>query len=66
LWNVDLIWGAHWEYSLGKLDPGIYELVWDWSLDFEITSGEDSDEDGLIDTWQGSQIFPPTILHVIE
>jgi len=66
LWNVERVWAAYWELNLGKLDPGIYELVWHRSLDFEITDGADSDGDGLIDTWQGSRTFPPTILHVVE
>ena len=66
LWNVDKAWVSYWEYDLGSLEPGDYEIVWERSLDFTVTDGSDSDGDGVIDTREGFFRFPPTIIHVVE
>jgi len=47
------LWTVAWEYPLGKLQPGEYEISYKNWFDHKITDGSDSDEDGLVDHWEG-------------
>jgi len=64
LWEVDHLWLAYWDYSLGKLQPGDHELVMERTLAFPVIDGQDQDGDGMLDTWQGVTTSTTTI-HVL-
>jgi hypothetical protein len=65
IWDVDRTWGVPWEYKLGKLDAGTYELVWERTYDFNVIDGYDLDGDGIPDM-HGEFTRIVTIIHVIE
>lgn len=45
----DHIWGTSWRYTLGTLEPGEYEIFFDWWLDHPVTDIADYDGDGRPD-----------------
>ena len=64
LWDVTNGWSASWQYSLGKLDPGTYELVVHRTLDFAVIDGYDINGDGTVYSFYNPFTFPTTIIHV--
>ena len=65
LWHVDNTWLAWWNYRLGMMKAGDYEIHFIRSFDFTITDGTDSDGDGNIDIREGTQEYFTT-LHIVE
>lgn len=62
LWDVDKVWVAYWEYSLGRLEPGDYELALERTFAFPVIDG--TGYNGELHTYQGFVRFPATTIHV--
>ncbi len=58
-------WGAFWQYSLGKLPPGDYQVHLVYYLDHPITDGSDYNGDGSPDIFNGVILDRTTTIHVI-
>jgi len=50
----DMDYRAFWQYPLGVLDPGTYDIASEWTLSEAITDGLDLDGDGQPDEYSGS------------
>ena len=48
----ETVWATYWNYSLGTLAPGEYEVYFDWWLDHPVTDLADSDGDGKPDIFR--------------
>ena len=64
LWDVADGWRSDWEYSLGKLNPGTYQLVVYRTLDFAVIDGYDINGDGTVYPFYNPYTFPTTTIHV--
>lgn len=66
LWDVDKLWVAHWEYSLGKLEPGDYRVWTHQSHAFPVIDGVDFVEPfGELDVYDYVKIYDPVTIHVV-
>ena len=66
LWDVDKLWVAHWEYSLGKLEPGEYRVWTHQSHAFPVIDGVDFVEPfGELDVHDYVKVYDPVTIHVL-
>jgi hypothetical protein len=55
----DYLWSVMWFYSLGELDPGVYEVYSEYSWTHPVHDGFDRDGDGVRDKMVFEEDFPP-------
>jgi hypothetical protein len=57
-------WRSYWDYSIGTLEPGTYEIGLVRWLDHPVIDGGDHDGDGRLDHFEGVMGDDSVIVHV--
>ena len=65
IWDVEYTWVSYWNYEIGKLKPGDYELIWHKDHNYKIIDGFDLEGDGVPDVYGESRVLV-TQIHVID
>ena len=60
------MWWRHWRYSIGKLDPGVYEIRLHYWLARSTVDGADYDNDGRPDIFVGTLVDIPVSVLVVD